>query len=309
MEQLDVRFSNGRDSLAGSVVKPRDQLFCHSVVLVHGSGPETRSGGTTTVAFRDHLLSRGYAVLSWDKPGTGKSTGDWRHQTFNDRALEVAAAVNFLKSQPFARSRQVGLLGWSQAGWVMPIVTQLVGSVSFVVSISGPAVPPMEQERYRVESQLRADKFSEDKVSCALETFSRVVEMTRAGVTAERIMSSLREEKNESWFEYLGLSTTEILNFFMANLWFDPLPYLRQVKCPFLGMWGELDTFVPVRRSMELTRDALTAAGNTRFVLELIPRASHRMRLSETGSPSETSPEVAPGLLQKVSHWLDATLV
>ena len=306
-EQIDVRFSNGQETLAGAIVKPGDRSLCHSVVLVHGSGPETRSSGGATMAYRDHLVSHGYAVLSCDKPGAGESTGDWRRQTLEDRSAEVASAVRFMESQTFVHSRHVGLLGWSQAGWVMPIVTQLVESVAFIVSISGPAVTPLEQEMYRIQSQMRADRFSETEVSRALGAYSHVAEMAREGNTVERILDVLDAARRESWFDYLGVDTKEILTFLVANLWFNPLPYLRQLRCPFLGIWGELDTFVPVQKSMRLTRDALTAAGNARFELQSIPRANHRMQQSVTGSPNETG-RILPVVLRCVSSWLSATL-
>lgn len=190
----------------------------------------------------------------------------------------------------------------------MPVVAQLVRSTAFIVSISGPAVAPFEQEMYRVGSQLREDGFSEASVNRALEAYTRVAEMAREDVDPERAMASLEGVRKEDWFHYLGFDTREVLAFIMRNLTFDPLPHLRQVRCPFLGIWGESDSFVPVQRSMQLTRDALTAAGNRSFTLELIPGAGHSMHLHESDGPDGASAVFVPGLLDRISSWLDSTL-
>ena len=61
------------------------------------------------------------AVLGYDKRGVGGSTGDWNKASFDDLAGDVVAAFEYLKTRSDIRSDQIGMLGWSQAGWVMPL--------------------------------------------------------------------------------------------------------------------------------------------------------------------------------------------
>ena len=91
-------------------------------------------------------------MLAHDKPGCGESPGDWRKQTFDDRARESLAAVEVLRQQPGVDPSRVGLLGISQGGWISYIAASLAPErVSQLVSVSGPGVSVAEQERYRIE--------------------------------------------------------------------------------------------------------------------------------------------------------------
>jgi hypothetical protein len=186
----------------------------------------------------------------------------------------------------------------------MPIVTQLTESVTFIISISSAAVTVEEQERYRIERQLRVDHFSEEQVSHALNVYARRLDMIRQGADVMQIAAMQDAAMEEPWFPYLGDTTAEDLNFFIGIYRFDPVPFLLKVRYPFLGIWGALDTYVPVKRSMKLTRQALKDAGNTCFELKLLPRTNHGMRLAETGSLNERTMEFTPKFWEILTQWL-----
>ena len=190
----------------------------------------------------------------------------------------------------------------------MPIVAQHANEIAFIISISGPAVVTHEQETYRIESQLRVDKFTEEQIEHALAVCNRRLEMIRQGATAEQITSMQNEVNHEPWYGYLADTTPDDIRFFIANCEFDPVPFLKQVKCPFLGIWGELDTYVPVKKSVELTRQALQEAGNNGVELVVLPQANHRMRLTKTGSPNESGKEITPMLWKILTDWLVRTV-
>lgn len=112
-----------------------------AVVVGHGSGPATTSDGGDYVPF---LLERGFAVLRYDKRGAGQSTGTYRGvSTANSDAQiatlggDMASAVAFLARRPEVDARRLGLLGTSQAGWVMVEAAQRSPEVSFIVAVTG----------------------------------------------------------------------------------------------------------------------------------------------------------------------------
>ncbi len=78
----EITFTNGESQLAGVVVKPAASQPCPAIILVHGSGPDDRDGQGAFVTLRQLFASHGYAVLSYDKPGGGQSTGDWTQTVF-----------------------------------------------------------------------------------------------------------------------------------------------------------------------------------------------------------------------------------
>lgn len=306
MEAFAVAFNSGDMRLAGDVVRPAVEQPCPGVVFVHGSGPASRDSSNHFVIMREHLVAHGFAVLAYDKPGVGGSSGDWRQQSFADRAREVVAGVRFLQAFPGVDGRRVGLLGGSQAGWVMPLAAHLAPDLAFVISVSGAAVTPHEQETYRIERQMRVDGFGEDQVRDARSVVERRLAMIRQGLPIARIFAMQAEAREEPWYPYLGDETPEDVAFFAAICDFDPVPLLEQVRCPFLGIWGELDTNVPVEQSLMLTRAALTKANAAPFQLKVFPRANHGLRLAQTGSPHEEATTFAPGYLETVMSWLAA---
>src|SRR5207248_3726314 len=105
--------------------------------LVHASGAEDRE---YLLPFARFLIRHGIAVLGYDKRGVGGSTGDWNTASFDDLAGDVVAAFAYLKARTDIDGSQIGLLGWSQAGWVMPLAAVRASDIAFLISISGPGV-------------------------------------------------------------------------------------------------------------------------------------------------------------------------
>jgi pimeloyl-ACP methyl ester carboxylesterase len=127
-------------------------------VLLSGS----ERGGTTASYLVEHartLAHSGFAVLRYDPPGVGHSTGSLRFETLYDRAHEAVAAVDYLRSRPEIRPDAVGLWGHSQGGWITQMAAAASRNVAFIVSVSGSGVSAAEQQVYSVEAQSRAAGF------------------------------------------------------------------------------------------------------------------------------------------------------
>jgi hypothetical protein len=56
----------------------------------------------------------------------------------------VVAGFRYLKTRRDLNPKQIGLLGISQAGWIMPLATVRANDIAFLVSISGAGVPGAE---------------------------------------------------------------------------------------------------------------------------------------------------------------------
>jgi alpha-beta hydrolase superfamily lysophospholipase len=132
--------------------------------LVLGSEAQDRTYGGVGPALGRHFACNGFVCLVWDKPGVGKSTGDFNGQTFQDRAQEALAAVRFLCERPDVRADQVGLWGHSQGGMVVPLAASLSNQVAFVIQVSGWQGPAWRQDPVRVEAELQAAGFSAAEV-------------------------------------------------------------------------------------------------------------------------------------------------
>ncbi|HET9370129.1 MAG TPA: alpha/beta fold hydrolase [Vicinamibacterales bacterium] len=117
-------------------------------VIGHGSG-EVRKEDCLGLA--GNLLRRGFAILCYDKRGVGRSTGTYvgvdainSHELIPDLAADMAAAVRFIRNRPEVDPRRVGLIGGSQAGWIIPHAARDAG-VNFMILLVGPTVSVGEE--------------------------------------------------------------------------------------------------------------------------------------------------------------------
>jgi alpha-beta hydrolase superfamily lysophospholipase len=140
--------------------------------MILGSDRHDRDYGGVGPALGRHFARAGFACLAWDKPGVGKSTGDYNTQTLRDRAEEALAAVRFLRSRNEIRADRIGLWGHSQGGMVAPLAASLSDEVAFLIEVSGWQGPVWKQDAVRVEAELRAAGFSDADVERA-DAFAR----------------------------------------------------------------------------------------------------------------------------------------
>ncbi len=124
--------------------------------MILGSDRHDRDYGGTVPALARHFARAGFACLSWDKPGVGKSTGDYMTQTLRDRADEALAAVRYVRGRKEIRGDRIGLWGHSQGGMVAPLAASLSDDVAFVIDVAGWQGPAWKQDAVRVGAELRA---------------------------------------------------------------------------------------------------------------------------------------------------------
>src|SRR5437763_298834 len=111
LRREEVSFRNGAVTLFGTLITPATRGPHPTVVFLHGSGGLNRySFGP----FPDFFLSRGLAVLVYDKRGSGSSSGNFEQPNFEDLSADGRAAVQFLKRHKGINARQIGLGGSSQ---------------------------------------------------------------------------------------------------------------------------------------------------------------------------------------------------
>lgn len=133
-----------------------------AVVIGHGSGPATKAEGSAFVPF---WVGRGVAVLRYDKRGAGLSTGVYRGvSALNSEAQvpelagDMLAGVAFLRRQALIDPGRVGLMGVSQAGWIMVEAARRSSDVRFFVAVVGSVVPVGKNIAYEQRRGLPIDE-------------------------------------------------------------------------------------------------------------------------------------------------------
>jgi len=168
-----VTFTSGSNTLYGALTLPNQPGPFPAIVLISGAANEYSSlrDGIFNSYLKDqahNMVRYGFAILRYDPPGVGLSTGDSRFETLDDRAQESMAALDYLQTRPDIHPDRVGLWGISQGGWVIEMAAaDNPQEVAFLISVSGSGVSVAEQQVWGVETQSRAAGLSESDVTKA----------------------------------------------------------------------------------------------------------------------------------------------
>ena len=305
-QREDAHFPSGTLQLTGTVISPRTSGKHPAIVLVHGSGAENRDYILPWARF---LIRRGVTVFGYDKRGVGGSSGDWNTASFDDLAADVVAAVEYLKTRKDVDAEQIGLLGVSQAGWIMPLAAVRSKDVAFLISISGAGVTGAETTIDQARN-----------------------EMTMAGMPAqdvEEIIAVLKLQYDyartgQGWTEYASARDKLVARLgrapdtvpgtpdhpywqFIKRLYFhDPAPVLRQLRTPTLAIWGELDNNIVAQKNKDAWEAALKAGGHRDYTLRVLSKANHALFEAKVGSNAEipTLQRFVPAYFTTVETWL-----
>jgi len=264
----EFTFTNDDVPLAGSLWLPETPGPHPAVIFVHGSGPQTRAGAGTWPLY---LVSRGFAVLAYDKRGQGGSGGNYRlpgggrdnAPHMKRRSTDVLAAVRALKARRGIDPARIGLLGVSQAGWVMPMVAQ-TGEVAFTVTLSGGATELSVEGR-----------------------FSKWAGEDDAGGDAiEDLIARLR-----------GFTPDD----------YDFRPHFAAQKAPGLWLYGAKDRSNPSTLCIEMIQKIAKETGND-FTVRLFPDGNHSLMRAVHGGAAENAAleGLVAGLYDAIDDWLEA---
>lgn len=283
----DVEFSNGAVRLAGTLIAPITDCRHPAIVLVHGSGAASREQVLPLARF---LVRHGVAVLGYDKRGVGASTGDWRTASFDDLAGDAAAAVDHLRARADVDGTRVGLFGWSQAGWVMPIAAVRRRDIAFVISLSGAAVPASETTIDQARHEMSARGLPPPAVDRIVELMRRQYAFARTGQEWEAYAAARAEMAARLGPppDAFPASPDDPSWALIRRLYFyDPAPTLRRLRTPTLALFGALDHNIVAGKNLAAWDAALQAAGNRDYALRSLAGANHAYLEATVGSVAE----------------------
>lgn len=202
---------------------------------------------------------QGIATLIYDKRTEGYSQFERSYSTLADDAL---AAVEVLRKRPDVDPARVGIWGLSEGGWVAPLAASRSSDVAFVVTLGANGVEPARQQAWAVENQLRR--------------------LGMAGSIVGTASTMLRQLVGGGVF---------------PEAHYDPVPVLKSLRQPVLGIWGAKDILTPPGEAVEIFRESLA-----HHTLRVFPDAQHQLRRTTDGF--DKLPGYAPGYLELVGSWV-----
>lgn len=206
---VETRIKIRNQDVPAMLTQPLDHSMIRAgIVYVHGSG----DGNETDVAVEARrFASMGMAFLTVAKVMDGYTRTRRAYPTLAEDAIE---AVEWLRNRPELKWRPIGLLGFSEGGWVSTIAAGSVPNpVDFLVLESPAIVTPGEQIRFHRSAESRSLPFY------------------------KRVMARLYTE-----FAVLICDYSR----------FDSRPRLQQITIPTYAVWGANDHTIPIERAQAL---------------------------------------------------------
>ena len=325
-EEVTYENAAAKAKLAGTLTLPKSDQPVPAVLLITGSGAQDRDesllGHKPFLVLADFLTRRGIAVLRVDDRGVGGSTGDVSSSTTDDFAGDVLAGIAFLKGRKEINPRQIGLAGHSEGGLVAPLAASRSSNVAFIVLLAGTGVTG-EEILYLQGAQI------------AKAQGANAIALAVARGSQEKLFKIIREEKDVTKMEeelnkmvavqiaaaaaanpeskaaleaQAGAQVKSILSpWFRFFLSYDPVPALRQVRCPVLAINGEKDLQVDPKQNLPPIEKALKEGGNADYTIREFPGLNHLFQHCQTGSPTEygkIEETMSPEVLELVGNWI-----
>ena len=310
LRQERVSFQNGDAKLDGTLLIPSTKGPHPAIVLLHGSGPLTRYSFGPYPHF---FTSLGFAVLIYDKRGSGSSSGTridastgaaMKNSLYPDELVgDALAAMRVLQQRKDIDPGKIGFWGSSEGGMLATQVAARSKQVAFAINSSGFMEPLWQTLKYQARAIPRSQGASQTQIDKGAAFVDLWLDVARSGMHWEDFKAAQQQltDAGDSWiFQSRGPFTSlEQLRWDWDHiLTFDPLPALAKVHCPVLGVFGEQDPLTPAERTTENMRRVLTEAGHKDFTLKIFPQAGHSLSVL----PEKN--RMAPGVFETLRTWL-----
>jgi hypothetical protein len=315
---VDVTFPADGLDLAGTLRLPAGGGPFPSVVLIAGSGPESRDEvvpGQLDMTFgfdipvfkelAEGLQGNGIAVLTYDKRTCGPFNGcadngyptPQADLTVDDFVSDATAAVEYLRTRPEVDAGRITVIGHSQGAEFITVMLLADPELASGVMIGGP-YRPIDQI---IEAQLdftlqlieqqgmsREQALALPPVASLAETVDGV-KAIRAGGT-EPVAGTSAEFWN-SWFDLHDRTIADA----------------KEIEQPLLVLNGEMDWNVPVTEA-ESWRQYLESLGVDAKVITL-PCVTHALNCVQGTNPLAITPadighHVAPEVIDALATFL-----
>ena len=303
----ELSFHSNGFSIVGDLRSPVNGDLHPVIIMVHGSGGASRNGAVPFLPLIEVFLRNGFAVLSWDKPGTGESRGEFDNEyNLTERANIIADAVKIMMDNPSIDNSSIGLWGISAAGWVMPLALNRTDHIAFMIVVSGGGEDSIEQYAFQVAQVVACEGGSAEQVNAVELNWSKMAKAAQYNDYREAVEVLV---DIPGVVEYTGLSLSEDNQW---NPWprdidafFDPMDVIQHTTIPVLVFFGELDKNVDPIQGALAYEAALKQAGNQHYMISTLQGAGHVLAPATTGCLDEHVPaEYVPEYLDILKNWL-----
>jgi uncharacterized protein len=287
----EITFQSGEFTLVGDLVLPDGRGPFPVVLFLEGSGPNDRYGWWPV---QERILQAGYATFIWDAPGLGESTGSYNGQlVIIQRTQILRAAIDEVKEYPEIARQRIGLLGESQAGWVIARALTQTDKVAFMICISCPGMSGNDEMAYQIVRMASCDDLAteaEPQIAAQLAELQSAAEYDTykeylhywsvLGELAELASADLegRHAASQETWEANPLDP--------VTTW-DPVRGIARTGIPILAIFGDRDRNLDPHRGAYAWEQELARGDHPQSQLAVFSGVDHSMLPSQTGCPAE----------------------
>jgi uncharacterized protein len=235
-----ITLVNKNAELHAVVTIPEGEGPFPGLVYIHGSGPEKKN-----IDYARYFAQRGIAFVTYDKRSIGKSTGKFysgkrvRYKNLELMASDACLGAQYLKNMPQIDTQKIGLIAFSQGGWIAPIAASIDNDISFLVIISGGAITVGEQRKF-----------------CKL-TY---------------------EYKGNDFFTTFSKEEIKTIESDLKKAEYDPIPILKSLDIKVFWLYGENDAIMPISTSLN-NINILKDQYKKEYTIKVFENRNHILRL------------------------------
>ena len=176
--------------------------------------------------------------------------------------------------------------------------------VAFAIDSSGFMGPLWQTLQYQTGAMARDRGIPDAQVEEALAFSALWMRVARTGTDYQKFIEARDKARREgkdwmlNWRSGDFSSLNQMRWDWDRTLMFSPLPALKTVTCPVLGIWGEKDPLTDAPAAAQSMRETLAEGGNKDFTTRIIPNGSHS--LMEVPDRRR----MAPGVFDTLRTWL-----
>ena len=246
------------------------------VIFIHGDGAANKDSHGFYKPIFNSLNQQGISAVSWHKPGVEDSTGNWLNQTMLDRAVEVEDVAMHLRQQGY--QGKIGVLGFSQAGWVLPYIDNQ--HIDFAALVS-PAINWQQQSAYLMYIRLvTAGVIDENDEAAITEIQDLIAEESQ--LISLGYQSYIESDIHQHPYMPEPITDKERFHFVSLNVDEDASFGLSQLSVPLLVVMGEHDTNVDIENTQATLKNLPYADQADRLQYQVLNDANHQLLDAET---------------------------
>lgn len=289
----DVTFNSKGRQLSGTLTSPSTGKELSgtypAVLLIWGAGPQNRDYQGFFESISDYLSKNGYSVLRFDKKGIGSSSGKAFTGTQDDELADIAAAVNFLKSQKNVDAERVAVIAHSEGAFNALRLAAENNSIRSLILMAPAAKAGLQDSEKMLREKAIREKWDPEYLKSVL--------------MAAQETDELIKETRHDWRHLLGKRC--YLKTMRVSDAADMRQTVAQVAVPVLIIHGKNDAEVPAEEGALLDK-ALSEYGKVKHSITYYSYLGHFFGKLTNDGTFKMHYEVDDEVLVNIRDWLDA---